>query len=343
VDISCHFGIVVSGSGTTITIFSIERDERLRAFSISKTTDETASSTVSSAPRRDGLPSTTDVILGLPLSPPSRTRCTSSQPSLSLSSSDTPSISCILHVGVCNQGLVVVHSVVADDQKDTSSVLSSYSFMGHLHSECTLDTLVSFFDVPSHNDVLVVGLVDGSVILYSVYDFETVYRFSPHISSISIKASKPLHAGSGPGGGSSAGGNAGRRDSSAASLPAVTAVGSSPGSPIISVALGPDPLCPVLMTVTAQCGAVYLQPLADFVKWERNREPNIVATTIAVVKESLQSAQSLIASTGETAVSMATSARSMAIEEWKRLEKLDKTSLLKNVTSLFGLGGGAKK
>lgn len=99
-----------------------------------------------------------------------------------------------------------------------------------------------------------------------------------------------------------------------------------PSSPIVTITLGPDPLHPSLLVITDQLGDLYLQPLPDFIRWERQRSPSalsqLVTGQIQAVKGTLQQAHNFIASTTESASMIAHNARQYADEAIGELKKV---------------------
>ena len=68
--------------------------------------------------------------------------------------------------------------------------------------------------------------------------------------------------------------------SSSSASSSATATDISLGNAIICVRAGPSPETPSLLCITSACGALYVRPLPDFVRWERTRIPSALSQLV---------------------------------------------------------------
>lgn len=176
------------------------------------------------------------------------------------------------HVVISDDGFIAIschvfHSNQQNEVNLTSHVLV-YSTSGHKTNELIVSSVTCML-CPSHGNTILLGHVDGSVSIRLIANIDIVlFVFEPYKSCIEVF------------------------DSSSSS--SYSNIKTMKASPIIHIAIGPDPLHPNIITMTSLDGEIYIQPLVDFIQWERNRIPS---TLSQLVTGQLQAVKGLISTT----------------------------------------------
>jgi hypothetical protein len=283
-DLSWQMGIVASASHGLVTIFSIERNERLHLLDIQH--------------------------ILLSTSPPSADAELSKSQTLWRNSCEIG----IRRILLIDDGFFILfvdsriesphihnsnssHSESSERSMATNNDSFQYlmlcSLMGNLVRITQFAEPLTFLSCPNRSNILVCGFVDGMVAFLSTHTFETLLQFYPH------QACLPSDIKSRP------------RDEK--NLKA-----NQRGAAITSVRLGPNVKCPTVMTISTESGGLYLRSLPDFVKWQRALHQSgfsqIVQAPIQAVKETLNQAQHYSMVASDAATAMASNAKSLAGE-----------------------------
>jgi hypothetical protein len=241
------------------------------------------------------------------------------------------------HIAMSDDGFLAIHINIR-----SADMILCYTLSGELCQEISCASEITFFDCPRHGEVLVTGYMDGLVILYSMRDLHILFSIDVHRAAIpSIDPVQILsqHLGMSDAASSKQGSAPSSNTNSSHDL--VSKKVSLPPSAIATVSLGPDPLKPAIMVVTTIAGDMFVKPMLDFFKWERNRSPSvlsqIVTGNIQAFKGTLQQAQNFISSTSESASAIAQNARQYADEAFGELKKINRASIWKGVGTFFGV------
>lgn len=246
-------------------------------------------------------------------------------------SADGSTVACdIVRLCLSNEGVFVANIITTDETKPKSlkavvrSYLASYTIAGVLTGLVEMESEVSFLSCPGRGSVICSGDNDGSVRLFSVHKLAVLWFSQPHRVFVrSVTTNDIPFKQTGP--------SAGSQGSNESDPEA---------SPILAIVIGPDVDHPAVMCVSSLCGALYIFPLLDFVKWERSRSVSalsqMVTVPMAVVKGSLQQAQ---AWTSDAAGVLATNAKSISDEA---LKKINTSKLFKGVGQLLGMSNQVK-
>ena len=236
----------------------------------------------------------------LPRSPPItirliRTRRKDDSTSTSSSTPLHPPI--IRRVALSNDGLIILHVTQSSSSSSTSSTLTddtshtliALSLSGYETGRAVMPAAITYMECVGRADYVLVGAVDGRVAVYLAQSMVLLWETRPWLEAQCVAASYPT----------------------AANLPSLP-------SAILCARLGPSDSHPALLTISTAMGELYLKPVPDFIRWERNRAPSALAQMMSgplqAVRGTLQQASSLTAWTSEQAGALATNARSFADE-----------------------------
>lgn len=211
-------------------------------------------------------------------------------------------------ITLCNDGIIIMHiehvvetlidgfDVSFDVSKEHS--IEAYSLGGCCLASVQSTSAITFLQSTIRGDVTLVGYVDGKVGIYRSHNLEELYSFMPHASCVLAHP---------------ASWNVVQRADVQA-------------SPIVHVKAGPNAERPAILVVSTQAGTVYLRPLPDFVKWERDSNPSaflqLVSAPLEAVRGTIQSAHSTVTQLQANAQTMAANASRLAddaVSEFKRL------------------------
>lgn len=255
-DISCNIGIVVCLSKDIVSVYSIERDELLNSFVLS------------------------------------------SSESLDINNQGTKQEILPKNVALSDDGYITVNFRVTEDANDSQSqdkaeewmeFIATFTITGYRCHYLKCRSEVTFFNCPRHGDILVTGYHDGSVILYHISDLSVAFVMDVHKGA--VLAADPAQQGevnSSATGLSSSPNTANYMEANIQSGQSTTRklITTSP-SAIVNVTLGPDPLKPAIICITTLAGDVYVRPLIDFFKWERNRSPSVLSQLVTGMNGSM--------------------------------------------------------
>jgi hypothetical protein len=173
--------------------------------------------------------------------------------------------------------------------------LVSYSLQGVRLSVYPLQTPITFLSSPGHGNILILGHRDGRVSFVSSFTLELIYQWFPHDRCLtSILQYK-------------GGGNG-------------VIIPEPEHAAVIAVRIGPNIRRPAVMTVSTSSGALYIRALPDFIKWEKgiyqSTLSQIVNAPFQAVKGTLQQAHLVAA---DAAGVIASNAKSFADETFARV------------------------
>ena len=166
----------------------------------------------------------------------------------------------------CDDGYLIVHLIGSKE----AEMLVAYSLSGRktgvvaYPTECGVCNLTC----PDRGSVVISGHQDGSVYFYRPCDLLRIGKLVPHLSCVLHRFSP------------------GQDKSSTRRLtkPMMS-------SPIICVRCGPNPAAPAVITMSTASGALYFRPLPDFISWERNRSPSLVARIVSAPTQVVKDVQ----------------------------------------------------
>jgi hypothetical protein len=359
VEISWQMGVVVAVSGTVVKIFSIERNELLRTFSMKFTMESSSSSSSSASSALEMVqvghcyfPSygndtfyeftyngNVEGIFGNKKYLPLENGGNGNGNGNGTTSEDLLAPKYITRRFVISDyGMVIVHMeafiyvdslLEYEDQLQIQHLLVAYTISGVRTAVITPFSPVTCLVCPDHSEIVIAGHRDGTVVFYQAQDLTILHKLQPSAYCTPIHLALP-----GTVGNSSSHGNGGKREGKRDST-----VGTSTDkqtmksltkfergtdtTAIISISVGPSRQSPAVICMTTEAGNVYIKGLPDFIKWERNRSPSALAQLAAVplqaVKGTILQAQNW---TAETAGVIAQNARSLADEALTELKKV---------------------
>ena len=277
-DVSWQMGIVVCASMGVVSVFSIERNERLHVHDIHNDVAEIPGTGVGRSYR---LWHIQDAVK-------------------------------IRRVLLCDDGLIAMHievtqSAHSDGEGDllgmsqfqpksspliTRHFLAVYTLHGIRTGILQLPSPITCLSCPGRGGVIISGHRDGAVFFLCTYTLQLLYEFRPHERCLTCVVS---------GGG---------RGSVVVPEPEHAAV--------LSVRVGPSLQTPSIVCVSTSSGALYVRALPDFIRWDRIRSQStlaqIVNAPMQAVRGTLQQAQHLGAVATDAAGVLASNAKSFADE-----------------------------
>jgi hypothetical protein len=205
-------------------------------------------------------------------------------------------------VTLCNDGIIVMHVErmveTLIDGFDKEHSIEAYSLGGSFLASVQSTSAITFLQSLVRGDVTLVGDVNGKVGIFRSHNLEELYSFLPHTSCVLAHPAAW----------------------NVAQLADIQA------SPIVHVKPGPNAERPAILVISTQAGTVYLRPLPDFVKWERESNPSaflqLVSAPLEAVRGTIQSAHSTVTQLQANAQTMAANASRLAddaVSEFKRL------------------------
>jgi hypothetical protein len=308
IDLSWNMGIVAVGIVSVLRIFSIERDELvrcidLRSLFISKVdTDvgrESADCTSSTYCEAYRMPQMAATLLPADIG-------------------RNNDISFAVHrVCLSTDGFAIIHIAykrgsgsqfedLMGDSSEERSVILSLSMSGAVCGVFHSQVMVTYLSCPNHGAVCVVGTCDGRVIILRAGDLYPLHTFwlAKHCRIVCSPSLTHAHSTSRTDSGT------GSNSDSNSSTSALSM------SAIVSVSVGPDPSCPALLVATTASQEVFVQPLPDFVSWEKVRTPStlqaLAAGPLRAVNRTLQQAHNIGAWGAEQAENLADKASQIA-------------------------------
>jgi hypothetical protein len=301
-DISWQMGVTICATRGYVSIFSIERNERihlhdirhdLKAFlrdknSSPKLNGDSSSKQLPSTPKKSNLWDLKDDVI-------------------------------IKRISLCDDGIFIIQvEVITRSSTDedllglnmttpplsssssgggamSQHFLVSYSLQGVRLSVYPLQTPITFLSSPGHGNILILGHRDGRVSFVSSFTLELIYQWFPHDRCLtSILQYK-------------GGGNG-------------VIIPEPEHAAVIAVRIGPNIRRPAVMTVSTSSGALYIRALPDFIKWEKgiyqSTLSQIVNAPFQAVKGTLQQAHLVAA---DAAGVIASNAKSFADETFARV------------------------
>lgn len=302
--LSSEMGILVVSSFLNIRVFSIERDELFKRIDLS--------AVLCGCDWEDG-----NIV-----SSPSLQRISHSNPFCEFTTNRVSAVdnsgSEILHeklasasiksIAVCDSGFIAVSVEGILSSGEPRFLILSLYLSGTVTGVYSGSSSTTFMDCPNGGSTLIVGSENGIVTLLKCDNLKVIFTFSP---SSQCKATCNLQ-------------KSGKHPMTPSLMSfSSNAVGPAP---IVSVIVGPDPCHPALMCISTSGGELFLRPLPDFLKWERNRAPSALAQLVSrplqAVKGTLQQAQNLGVWTTEQAESLAQNARLFADDAIGELKKV---------------------
>ena len=207
---------------------------------------------------------------------------------------------------LCNDGIIVMHverivEILIDGVDVTFEKehnIEAYSLGGNLLASVQSTSSITFLQSPIRGDVTLVGHADGKVGIFRSHNLEELISFMPHASCVLAHPASWN----------------------------VAQLADMQASPIVHVKAGPNAERPAILIISTQAGTVYLRPLPDFVKWERDCNPSafsqLVSVPLEAVRGTIQSAHSTVTQLQANAQTMAANASRLAddaVSEFKRL------------------------
>jgi hypothetical protein len=321
VEISWQMGIVVSISGTTVSIFSIERNELLKTFLLRFTVESSVTSGSNSKPAEGNIPewSCNGPIENL----------LNNKRYTSIETEDVLSTKYIARrLVISDFGMIIVHmegfayvdallEIENEDQLAMHHLLVAYTISGVRTSIITPFSPVTCLVCPDRGEVVIAGHRDGSVVFYQCQDLTVLHKITPssYCSAISVvlpaiktRSTKDI---SNP------------EDKTQGKKSIVKLDRTTDTTAIIAITVGPDKLAPAVVCFSTEAGNLFVKALPDFIRWEKNRAPSALAQLATVplqaVKGTLIQAQNW---TAETAGVFAQNARSLADDALSELKKV---------------------
>lgn len=291
-DLSWSMGVVAVASAGTVSVFSIDRDERLLAFDVSASDIEQASTT-----EFFGYSSTyigTNLRLTLPEMP----------------GTPEPTIK-IEKLCICDDGYILLHATSNSVIDAVEHLIVAYTIAGRRVGTCYWyqEDAISCFVVPGRGNILITGHQNGVVRFYRCHDVLLVGILTPS-SSYVLNTLATSHAvalvNTTP---TSSGKKAATKVSEAVDnktnkKDSKGTKSSALPSAIVSIRVGPNSQCPAIIVIACNNGAVYIKTLPDFIRWERNRTHSFLAKMVTapaqVLNNGLQIAQNAVAWTKST-------------------------------------------
>ena len=325
VDISWNMNIVCAASNSTVAIYSIERDELVRTIDLTGlfTGEEDCREAPKSPFAFVAQPGNENVLLCSGVAS-TKTKVNSKAPPVAVVYAECH----VRRIALSNEGNVIAHVDAVAHNSDGSngrmaptSLVVSMSLSGALTGLHSSDSDITFMSCPAKGDIVVVGTLSGEVLLMSTSNLQTRYSFTPHLGCRVLSSPSHVHAHA-----------PGQHNNSAAFPSASDKLAPSESTTlapaaILCVQLGPDPTHPAIVVVSDSNGDIFLRPLPDFIRWERNRSPSALAQFVSVpmqaVRGTIQQAQNLGAWTSEQAESIAQNARSLADDALGELKKVN--------------------
>lgn len=316
-EISWQMGIIVANSGPLVSIFSIERNELLRSFSLHNDNASLLNNEMKLYEFScNGLVgSMADYI-------PSMEKSMAVQSG----SGDEPTLR-ISRMVISDIGMVILHAQgfgIEDsllEYEDYEHWLFCYSLSGVRTNRQRMVSPVTCLVCPDDGEIVISGHQNGSVYFYRCQDLTLLHHWQPH--AVCVPMAMGLSVSKKGNRSDSFGSNSSERKNISFALD--RAIDSSA---IISISVGPNRQCPALLCVTTEAGNIYLKALPDFIKWEKNRSPSAFAhlgnVSLQAMKGTLMQAQNW---TAETAGVFAQNARTLADDAMCELKKVWRLSI----------------
>ena len=285
-DVSWNLGVVVASHDTSVSVFSIERNERFVSFRV-----DTEEQLAPWLPVHDLLePCSEAYIHRICL-------CDDGYILLALAILPVPLPSNRLHAdGAQMQNALAVYSVRG--QFVQRSCHPNETKVSPDRRTVIVKSPVTFLSVPGRGNVGISGHENGSVMFFDVRNLELLHEFRPHDRSLTCIFSSTPHSGS----------NSTERGGVVVPAPETSAV--------ISAKLGPRQDMPAVLCITTASGGFYVCALPDFIRWDRVRSQSTLAQLVhapmAVVRGSLQQAQNFTLLASDGAGQLAQNAKSYA-------------------------------
>jgi hypothetical protein len=355
IDLSWNMGVVVHACLHTVSIFSIERDELVRHIDMRgifapRDCDkvEDSSSFARVVAKTDNSISVDQVAQGAGSneeddnSSVSDTCCTARMPRAFWDDMlahfadqsdilETAKCTCsfaVQRVALSADGYIVLHityKLQCNDLEGNStrapeeraqSLLVTMSLNGHVEGlfwPPRRNVAITFLSIPNRGPTAIIGMEDGTVNLLNASDL-AVLKSWPITTAGKVLISPALNMATGSKSAASASPVVSNSAASASLLP----------SAIISVTVGPDPSTPAVIVATTVNGDICVQPLPDYISWERVRTPTALQQLVhgpmgQAVTRTIQQAQNIQAWTSEQAESIAQNARDMANDTLKKV------------------------
>jgi len=368
--LSWRLGVVAVVSGAKVSVYSIERDELVKSFLLE--TDEDPQAAKKAHHNDTVIPNTTtESADSSPI--PSFSSCTGPEDQM-FGATRAPTVSrgVTRRMVLCDLGMVIVHIEVPELTVDagirSAHLIVAMTVTGVRTGVMRCNSPVTFMSSPDRNEYLILGFADGTVSICCAASLLVLFTFQPHKTAVSYPLNSTTK-------------DAARSDLKEANRRRTIASSSREeehtapvqqhqyqshqqqqqqhhhysgfdssfpieASAVISVSIGPNHSAPTVICVVTESGRMYLQPLPDFVRWERIRTPSalqqLASVPLQAVKGTILQAQNW---TAETAGVFVQNARSLADDALGELRKMNKGKLVKGVASFFGMGksGGSEK
>ena len=303
-DLSWQMGVCAVGLGDSLRVFSIERDELLRAFAVDgmkalqmaqknsphafdDAFDDIKATSPPPAPepeRKEG-----DILL-LDTEKEGEEGEEGEEGKNSTGKKEKEgdageeAVTFVRKMVLCGDGSIIAqlcvkvkthtHHINTRTRTRTHYLLATYTLAGTLVSSTVCLSPPTTLSCPALADVIITGHLDGSVFLWETGTLRVLYAFRPHLSCLQAE-----------GGGASMGDqtsvgtvSSGYTEGNGSN----NSNNSNNGSPVVSVTVGPDVRRPVVIVVSTEAGRVYVKPLMDFVSWEQVRSPTTFTKVVNV-------------------------------------------------------------
>ena len=171
---------------------------------------------------------------------------------------------------------------------------------------------VTFLSVPGRGSTALSGHEDGTVMFFDARNLQLLYQFRPHDHSLTCIFSSSSTT-------TTASSSSDRRG---------VVTPSPEQAPILCARVGPCPSFPAVLCVTTAgpSGGFYICALPDFSKWDRARNQSTLSqlahVPMAVMRGSLQQAQNLTLLASDGAGQLAQNAKSLADDALAKVRRL---------------------
>ena len=325
-DIVWQMGIVVAASNSMIYVFSVERDELLKALDMSINEEEmslakqqhTAASTTQQVEKSDD--SIGDL---LSFSSDDVASLSSEVLSTAAESATSKGVTSVRKVSVCNDGVILLHLEYKLPNEPVEHYLAAQSLGGSRIKLLYCELPVTFLDCPTHGNIAISGHTDGCVYVYDSQSLQVLYGMCAPLFCFSQDAQTRQMGHEGQ---------------------------NCDGTAVVCVKVGPNPRYPAMLTVSTADGALYVKPLPDYMKWERIVSPSalsqVVNAPIKAVRSALQNASTLSSSVADNAGVFAHNVKDTVDDAIGKLtggaslksisKDIGNNSLVKGFSSFFG-------
>ena len=283
-DLVWQMGVVIAAAGALVNMYSVERDEIIRAWDVSLTAGDLAPFTAPQPNNQASLisgPNSTLAADLLSFSAELSALNATSDVSMAGNSNMNAKLgtTVVRRIAVSDCGAVILHLAYYPSAALTPQhFLAVHALSGQRVRLLPCLSEVTYLDCPMHGDVTVSGHADGSVFFYESVSLTVLYAFCPPLSSL---------------------------PQSGTTITAATLTATPEETAVLNVRFGPDQRCPAMACIVTAGGDLYVKSLPDYVHWERVHSPSmyvqVVNAPIKAVRSALQNASTLSTTISENA------------------------------------------